>query len=73
MSKTKDNLYNEIAMLKKILLMKEQETDSSSGHFQSLLSHEILPYPPALAEIDNETCGCTLLGGNKASILEYMK
>ena len=73
MSKTKDNLYNEIAMLKKILLMKEQETDSSSGHFQSLLSHEILPYPPALPDIDDQMRGFRLRGVNKTSILEYMK
>ena len=59
-SKIKDNLYTEIAMLKKILLMKEHDSDSSSNHFESLLSDEILPCPPVLAEIDDEhvSLGC---------------
>ena len=60
-------------MLKDSLLMKEHDSDNSSRHFESILSQEILPYPPALAEIDDETCEFRLRGGNKASILEYMK
>ena len=71
--KIKDNLYNEISMLKRTLLANESRLDASSEYLKDLMSHEILPYPPALAEVDDATVGFRLRGGNKASVIHYMK
>ena len=71
--KIKDNLYNEIAMLKRTLFANESRLDASSQYLEDLMSHEILPYPPAPAEVDDATVGFRLRGGNKASVIHYMK
>ena len=69
----KDNLTNEIAMLKRIILARESQFDIGPQVIQEFVSHGILPNPPALAEIDNETGGFKLHGGNKVAMSDYMK
>ena len=60
-------------MLKKVLLANEYHLGTKSETFQHLLSHEILPYPPSLAEIKDEIGGYRLRGGNKSALIDCMK
>ena len=71
--KIRDTLYKEIAMLKRTLLANESRLDTSLQYLEDLISHEILPYPSALGEVNYTTVRFRLCGGNKASVIHYKK
>ena len=69
--KAKEKLSNEVMMLKRALLSKRQHIDDSCV-VQDIAAHEILSYPPSIAEVQDKG-QATLRQGAKVPVLNILK